>query len=357
MGQPVTDFVNSRLSPSTVLKYGAFVLKFRRWLAGYEIHDPTSVVASALPSGLPVRAEIIVDYLVDSASQRRPDGDWLYSYNTLKLWLAGINWHHTRAGFDAPGDRQVVRDVMTRLRLERPAPRMAPAMSMNELRQLLEHIRSGSTLSRALRSRDALFFLFAFAGAFITTEVIDLHFDDVEWTDDGLVISVRAGNGTSAHRAQTKLLPFGSSPLTCPPCALGRWVATRKAASRLGSHDFVVGGEAEPDQHVCSERPDIPADWTWLVARVDARGVISDLPVTRCALNIALARHSNDAGFAFAGLSGRSLRAGFVTEALRAGLAPAAVAAHSGHASVHRIEEIGKRSSNRPSDAARSVGL
>ncbi|HZM68502.1 MAG TPA: tyrosine-type recombinase/integrase [Nakamurella sp.] len=175
-----------------------------------------------------------------------------------------------------------------------------------------------------------------------------------------------------------KALPYGRDPVTCPPCAYVRWrqvlqawdttdpenrrravmtVLRRQAASSGGEEE----GENEP-QHCCrGARLHEPADPARaLFPRVHATGAIGATAMTGHAINEMIHRRATAAGFTPAQvdkLGGHSLRAGFVTEAFRAGADAHAIMRQTGHRSPVVLEVYAREHAPLVGNAVTRLGL
>jgi len=158
-----------------------------------------------------------------------------------------------------------------------------------------------------------------------------------------------------------KALPYGRDPVTCPPCAYVRWrqilLAWDTAADGAGRRtvlpilrrqaltDSASGGEQddEPVLHCCrSVRLPDPADPARaLFPAVHKTGAIGQRAMTGHGINEMIQRRAAAAGFTDVQvdkLGGHSLRAGFVTEAFRAGADAHSIMRQTGHRSPVMLE-------------------
>jgi integrase len=64
--------------------------------------------------------------------------------------------------------------------------------------------------------RDRAILLVGFAGAFRRSELAGLTLDDIQFTNDGLVITLRHSKTDQEGEGYVKGIPYGSTPATCP---------------------------------------------------------------------------------------------------------------------------------------------
>ena len=106
--------------------------------------------------------------------------------------------------------------------------------------------------------------------------------------------------------------------------------------------------------------PDLPNPERALFPRVHATGAIGGEAMTGHAVNRMIQRRAGQAGFApaqIALLGGHSLRAGFVTEAFRAGADAHAIMRQTGHRSPGMLEVYARENAPLMGNAVTRIGL
>jgi len=222
--------------------------------------------------------------------------------------------------------------------------------------------------------------LMGFAGAHRRGELVGLTLADVTLhSTDGVHVRLRTSKTDQEAHGTVKALPYGRDPVTCPPCAHVRWrqvlhawdttdpdgrrravmtVLRRQTATAGSGGD---DGEIEP-QHCCrGARFAEPADPDRaLFPSVHATGAIGSKPMTGHAINEMIRRRAAAAGFTaaqVARLGGHSLRAGFVTEAFRAGADAHAIMRQTGHRSPAMLEVYAREHAPLVGNAVTRLGL
>jgi integrase len=177
-------------------------------------------------------------------------------------------------------------------------------------------------------------------------------------------------------------LPYGRDPVTCPPCAYVRWrqvlQAWDTAADGAGRRAVlpvlrrqaamtVTGGgeegvEEEPVLHCCrpARLPEPPDPGRALFPAVHKTGAIGRQAMTGHGINEMIQRRAASAGFTTAQvdkLGGHSLRAGFVTEAFRAGADAHAIMRQTGHRSPVMLEVYAREHAPLVGNAVTRIGL
>ena len=245
---------------------------------------------------LPALPETVVAYL----SQRADAGK---KVATLELLLAAVSQAHQVAGVESPRSSAVVRDVMKGIRRERGvAPTQKAPILAAELRQMVSCLPD--TLAG---TRDRALLLLGFAGAFRRSELAALEVTDLEFTQDGLEVTLRRSKTDPEGKGRKIGVPFGSSPTTCPVRAVRAWLAG-------------AGIEAGP-----------------VLRAVDRHGCVGEKRLSGHAIAEVVKRVAEKAGIDRSSVSGHSLRAGLATSAAKAGKSERAIMAQTGHRSASMI--------------------
>jgi integrase len=150
--------------------------------------------------------------------------------------------------------------------------------------------------------RDRSLLLMGFAGGFRRSEIVALNCADAERVRQGLVVSLRRSKTDQEGAGRKVGIPFGRTR-HCPVLALDRW--------------FEVSGiEAGP-----------------IFRPVDRHGRVGDERLSGEAVSLVVKERGAAARLDQNGFSGHSLRAGFATSAVQAGVSTLRIRAQTGHAS------------------------
>jgi integrase len=169
--------------------------------------------------------------------------------------------------------------------------------------------------------RDRALLLVGFAGAFRRSELVAINCTDLEWMDEGLLVTLPRSKTDQEGKGRLVAIPRGS-PDFCPLMALVAWL--RSAGIKEGTlfraidcHENVYGDGLSPDS----------------VARV-------------------IKKRAAAVGFDPTRFSGHSLRAGLVTSAAAAGVPDWAIRRLTGHRSAAMLYRY-----VRPSDPFNGVAI
>lgn len=300
---------------------------------------------------LPADPVTVGAYLTYAANLPRRDpvtgadtGKWFYSSGTLAHWLGSINAAHDMAGFPRPGTNVEVKRTLAgikRTRL-RPSGKKAPLM-LTELRRALAPIDLTSWPAGIIGHRDSALLLIGFAGAYRRSELADLQVGDVRvHSEDGLHLFLQRSKTDQEGEGSTKAIPYGANPLTCPPCAFVRWVRVL-AAAETGRVDVLrVLAGASTAGHVCREALPAVELGGHLFRPVLKNGAIQPRGITGNVVNDVVKRRVGVVGLNRALYGAHSLRAGFVTQAFRAGATHHEVMRQTGHTDAATVERYAR---------------
>ena len=244
---------------------------------------------------LPASAEALAVYL----SARAEAG---IAPRTLQRDLAGIVAAHRAAGAASPREHPGVRAVLRGIRRTHGmAPRQKAPLTLDDL---------GAALPRGDRPRavrDRALLLLGFAAALRRSELVALDIGDLQDCPEGLVVTLR-GSKTDPERVGTLLgVPYARRKTLCAVRAVARWRTELAQAGELGPALF---------------RP------------VDRHGRIGAVRLSDRAVAELVKEAAARAGLDPAIFGGHSLRAGFATSAVAAGLAEHDIMRQTRHRSI-----------------------
>lgn len=320
---------------------------------------------------LPAHPATVAAYLVDAAETVNPDGKRAYSAVTLSKWTAAIFDRHRRAGVDPnPAAHELVRQTMSGIRRQyasrgdRPRQPRTPLLT-DDVMLLVSTAREQATgwASQVCERRDSALLLMGFAGAFRRSELSGLTGGDVELhAADGVHVHLRKSKTDQMGEGGVYPLPRTKNPLSCPACAYVRWAQVVSAHEDGGNGAVIRLLTDAPEfgtRHVCRSRaPKI--DRRAPLFRSCRNGVLSEGPLSGAGVHAVIRRRALRAGFepeAVARLGGHSLRAGFVTQAARAGADHHSIMRQTGHRTPAMVTRYVRESAPLIGNAVTALGL
>lgn len=348
----VQHSLDNSISDATKAAYASDWRSFLEWCrgSGYQ--------------ALPASAETVIAYLTGMAAAIRPNGKHAYAQSTIVRRAASINAQHVAAGAAPPGADGRVARALKAIRRERTTPqrRVAPLLT-NDMRLLLEGTQVRTWPDGVGAVRDAALLLTGFAGAFRRSEVSSLNVSDVvPDRDDGIYLHLRRSKTDQEGEGQVKGLPYGAHPLTCAPCAVYRWLDLLEAADGPEGRPGLMRAlrrVGKPTAHICrsSDRQRQPDAETPLFRSLAGGGVIKPTRMSGHAINEVVKRRAAAAGLDPDLYGGHSLRAGFVTQAFKAGADSRSIRRQTGHKGDAVLAIYDRENAPLEGNAVRNIGL
>jgi site-specific recombinase XerD len=206
-GLPIDDiaraanFARLDKAESTRQAYRSDFAIFTRWCASKGVCP------------LPATAETVAGFLAAQAEAA-------LAASTITRRGAAIRYAHKLAGHEPPGNSEAVKATLRGIRRTigtAPKNRKAPLLS-----EAMHRISRAAALDlKGLRDRALL--LLGFGGAFRRSELAALNVDDLEFTDDGLKVTIRRSKTDQEGVGVTIAIIKGATS-TCPVRALMEWL-------------------------------------------------------------------------------------------------------------------------------------
>jgi site-specific recombinase XerD len=248
-------------------------------------------------NALPAAPESLCAFLADEASAGR-------RASTLGRRLAAIRYFHRAAGYDTPTGDEKVKAVLSGIRRTIGAAPMRKKAATSDI--VLGMVGGKGQSLRELRDRAIL--LLGFAGAFRRSELVALNVDDIEETPEGMLIMLRRSKTDQEGVGRRVAIPRGE--IACPVAALKSWL---EAAAIVEGAVF---------RRIFNKRAQRVTD-----RRLAARNVAAIVKAGAAKL-----------GFDPSTFGGHSLRAGFVTSAVKRGANLIKITDVTGHKSLEMLK-------------------
>ena len=246
---------------------------------------------------------------------------------TLEVHLSAILQAHRLIGRPLDARDPRIATVMEGLRRNQSlrAKRQATPLTLADLRAL---VRAQPDTDLGLRNRALL--LTGFGGALRRSEIVALDLDDLQWVEQGVVLTIRRSKTDQTGRGAAVAIARAADPDLCAARTLASWLRCRRAQ--------IAGQSDSEGRHPLFVR--FSKSDRMRPARLDGRAV-SRL-VKSGAEGCGLTDTDLHVAFGLAGgrdaphYAGHSLRAGLLTAAAEAGVPLHDVMRHSRHRSVEQ---------------------
>jgi integrase len=173
-------------------------------------------------SALPATPDTVAFYLGELGQSHRATTLTRRLTSINKVHRAAINKVHRAAGHPAPAlvEHLAVSETLKGIRRRHGTDsRGKRPLFTEQVRAMTEALPHG-----LLGVRDRALLLVGFAGAFRRSELAALWREDVQETEEGLVIRVRRSKTDQEGQGREVALPYGSCPETCPVRACRAWI-------------------------------------------------------------------------------------------------------------------------------------
>ena len=258
---------------------------------------------------LPAAPQTVILYITWLADPERPGGSQKPA--TIERAMAALSHYHKVRGYVTPRQsvhvQQHIRKVKNALKV---TPEQAPPLLVRHLEKIIARMPATDPIA----VRDKALLLIGWAAALRRSEIAALDQRHAVFTPEGIQITI--AHAKTDQEGHGELIPIepASNPDLCPVAALRAWLATGELGGAADSTQ--LSDPLFPRTYFGGLTPDRIPDWEINeVVKTWARkaGITPD-----------------QVGVEF---SGHSLRAGFITEAARAGRAEWQIMSHSRHKS------------------------
>ena len=155
--------------------------------------------------------------------------------------------------------------------------------------------------------RDRTIILIGFSGGFRRNEIVSLDYDDLDFVNEGLKISIRRSKTDQFGEGSIKALPYFDSHRYCPVVSLKNWLNITKINSGPLFRRFLKGLK------------------------------LSENRLTDQTVALLIKEYLQLAGIDSKNYSGHSLRSGFATSAAESGAEERSIMAMTGHKSTEMV--------------------
>ena len=177
---------------------------------------------------------------------------------------------------------------------------------INHLKQIINVIDE-QKIEKIKKLRNRTLILVGFSGGFRRTELISVDYEDLDFVDEGVKITLRRSKTDQFGEGMIKGLPYFSNEIYCPVTSLKRWLEVSKIKSGPIFRRFSKGSS------------------------------LTEKRLTDQSVVLLMKEYLNLAGIENKNVAGHSLRAGFATVAAESGADERSIMAMTGHKTTQMV--------------------
>ena len=227
--------------------------------------------------------------------------------STLKRRLVSIGVIHKLKGYYLDTKHpSILENIMGIKRRKGSKQKGKKPLLINNLKQIINVIDE-KKIDEIKKLRDRSIILIGFSGGFRRNEIVSLDYDDLDFVNEGLKITLKRSKTDQFGEGLVKGLPHFENSQYCPVISLRKWIKISKINSGALFRRFTKGSKLSENR-------------------------LSDQTVA-----LLIKKYLNLAGIDSTNFSGHSLRSGFATSAAESGVEERSIMAMTGHKSTEMV--------------------
>jgi len=247
--------------------------------------------------------------------------------STLKRRLVSIGVIHKLKGHYLDTKHPlIIENVMGIKRRKGSIQKSKKPILINNLKQIIDAIDQVNK-KEIKKLRDRTIILIGFSGGFRRNEIVSLDYDDLDFVQEGLKISLRRSKTDQFGEGFTKALPYFDNPQYCPVVSLRNLLDLTSIKSGPIFRRFVKGSK------------------------------LSEKRLTDQTVALLIKEYLNLAGIDNKNFSGHSLRSGFATSAAESGVEERSIMAMTGHKSSEMVRRYIKEANLFKNNALNNIKI
>jgi site-specific recombinase XerD len=220
--------------------------------------------------------------------------------STLKRRLVSIGVIHKLKGHYLDTKHpSIIENIMSIQRGKKP-------LLINSLK-LIINVIDQQKKEEIKKLRDRSIILIGFSGGFRRNEIVSLDYEDLDFVQEGLKISLRRSKTDQFGEGSIKGLPYFDNLQYCPVVSIRKWIEISKISSGPLFRRFTKGSK------------------------------LSNNRLTDQTVALLIKEYLKLAGIESKNYSGHSLRSGFATSAAESGVEERSIMAMTGHKSTEMV--------------------
>ena len=227
--------------------------------------------------------------------------------STLKRRLVSIGVIHKLKGHYLDTKHpSIIENIMGIKRRKGSNQKGKKPLLINDLKQIINVIDK-EKIEEIKKLRDRSIILIGFSGGFRRNEIVSLNYEDIDFVQEGLKISLKRSKTDQFGEGSMKGLPYFDNSQYCPVVSIRKWIEISKINSGPLFRRFIKGSKLSDNR-------------------------LSDQTVA-----LLIKDYLEIAGIESRNYSGHSLRSGFATVAADSGADERSIMTMTGHKSTQMV--------------------
>ena len=269
---------------------------------------------------LPSEPKIISLYLTSLSSKN-------IKMSTLKRRLVSIGVIHKLKGHYLDTKHPlIIENIMGIKRRKGSAQNGKKPLLINNLKALIKAINRSNS-NPIIKFRDRTIVLIGFSGDFRRNEIVSLNYDDIEFVNEGMKITLRRSKTDQYGEGFLKGVPYFDNPVYCPVISMQNWLKISEINSGPLFRRFSKGAK------------------------------LTEMRLTDQTVALIIKKYLQLAGIDSKNYSGHSLRSGFATSAAEAGAEERSIMAMTGHKSTEMVRRYIKEANVFKNNALNNIKI
>ena len=269
---------------------------------------------------LPTEPKIVSLYLTYLATKD-------VKLSTIKRRLVSIGVIHKMKGHYLDTKHPIIIENLMGIRRRKGTVQKGKKpILINELKQILDVIDQ-QKFNDIKKLRDKSIIIIGFSGGFRRNEIVSLDYEDLDFVNEGVKITIRKSKTDQFGEGYVKALPYFDNSLYCPVKILTRWLNLSKITQGAIFRRFTKGSKLTKSR-------------------------LTDQTVA-----LLIKEYLNKAGIDSSNYSGHSLRSGFATSAAESGAEERSIMEMTGHKSTEMVRRYIKQANLFKNNALNKIKL
>jgi site-specific recombinase XerD len=197
---------------------------------------------------------------------------------------------------------------------------------INNLKQIINVIDKEKK-EEIKKIRDRSIILIGFSGGFRRNEIVSLDYEDLDFVQEGLKVSLKRSKTDQFGEGSVKGLPYFDNSQYCPVVSIRKWIEISKINSGALFRRFTKGSK------------------------------LSENRLTDQSVALIIKKYLELAGIDSKNYSGHSLRSGFATSAAESGAEERSIMAMTGHKSTEMVRRYIKEANLFKNNALKKIKI